>query len=70
MEYTALKCKHCKREFILISTELLSIKINCVIQCPYCHSPKVQVEKAADNLKDCMQERCYRRINGAIRELK
>lgn len=68
--YTGLKCKKCKKEFILISEELNKMNIDNELTCPYCRSPKVHIENATDSLKDCMKERSYRRVKGALKEVK
>ncbi|WP_142413079.1 hypothetical protein [Hathewaya massiliensis] len=64
--YTSYKCCTCGKEFVLLSEDLGNMKGYLV--CPYCSSRKVKRENIADNLKECMNERSYRRINGAIRQ--
>lgn len=34
--------------------------------CPYCCSKRIDKEKAADSLKECMSERSYKRVRGAL----
>lgn len=36
--------------------------------CPYCSSKEIVVHKGTDNLEELMQERSYKRVNGAIRQ--
>lgn len=36
--------------------------------CPYCNSKRVSKENSTDDLRECMKERSYRRIGGAIRQ--
>ncbi|EPY2283486.1 hypothetical protein ACTQ4P_05525 [Clostridium sporogenes] len=64
--YTSYICCNCRKEFVLLSEELNSLKGYLV--CPYCSSRKVKEENIADNLKECMSERSYKRIRGAIRQ--
>ncbi|EJP6471375.1 hypothetical protein NHI66_000623 [Clostridium botulinum] len=64
--YTSYICCNCRKEFVLLSEELENTRGYLV--CPYCSSRKVKKENIADNLKECMQERSYKRIRGAIRQ--
>ncbi|MBY6900399.1 hypothetical protein FDB72_17475 [Clostridium botulinum] len=64
--YTSYVCCSCRKEFVLLSQELESLKGYLV--CPYCSSRKIKKQKIADNLKECMQERSYIRVNGALRQ--
>jgi len=36
------------------------------LACPYCGNRNVKKQRIADSLKECMQERSYKRKNGAI----
>jgi DNA-directed RNA polymerase subunit RPC12/RpoP len=38
------------------------------IACPYCSSKKVIKLKVTNNLKECISERSYMRIKGALRQ--
>ncbi|WP_434302645.1 hypothetical protein [Clostridium botulinum] len=64
--YSSFLCKCCKKEFVLLSEELEST--NGYLVCPYCSSRKVKKENIADNLKECMNHRSYKRIKGAIKQ--
>lgn len=64
--YTSYKCCTCRKEFVLLSEDIESLKGYLV--CPYCCSRKVKKENISDNLKECMQERSYVRVKGAIRQ--
>ncbi|NFC29221.1 hypothetical protein EXM98_04750 [Clostridium botulinum] len=64
--YTSYVCCSCRNEFVLLSEELENTKGYLV--CPYCSSRKIKKENVADNLKECMNERSYIRINGALRQ--
>jgi len=68
-EYTSYKCKGCKKEFVLLTEELLYAKVRGVfIVCPYCSGKKVEKLKETDSLKECMSARRYERVNGALRQ--
>ena len=64
--YTSYKCNNCSREFVLLSQELEKQKGYLV--CPYCSSKRVKKETISDNLKECMKERSYKRVKGALRQ--
>ncbi|MHB9946926.1 hypothetical protein CF095_16320 [Clostridium botulinum] len=64
--YTSYVCHSCKKEFVLLTGELENTK--GYLLCPYCSSRKVKKECIADNLKECMRERSYKRIKGALRQ--
>ncbi|WP_049041800.1 hypothetical protein [Clostridium sporogenes] len=64
--YSSFLCKSCKNEFILLTEELQNTRGYLV--CPYCSSRKIKKESVADNLKECMNERSYIRIKGALRQ--
>lgn len=67
--YIAYICKGCRREFILISSEMLAaINTGKYIGCPYCGNKKVKPSNPMDSLKECMEARSYKRVNGALRQ--
>ncbi|EQC1536937.1 hypothetical protein [Clostridium botulinum] len=65
--YTSYICCICKKEFVLLSEDVENIKGYLV--CPYCSSRKIKKQKITDNLKECMQEKAYKRVHGAIRQV-
>ncbi|MDU4953625.1 MAG: hypothetical protein DBY38_02030 [Clostridium cadaveris] len=68
--YTAMKCERCKREFILLTGELMAANKNKrYIACPYCNSKNVNLGKETDDLRQCMRENIYVRDKGAIRQV-
>lgn len=68
-EYTSYKCKTCKREFVLLTEDLLNTKIKGgFIACPYCSKKKIEKMKETDSLKECMSARSYKRVNGALHQ--
>lgn len=67
MLYTAYRCRTCKSEFILLTEEVdEQLKKRRYIVCPYCSSQRIDKQKAADSLKECMSERSYKRVRGAL----
>ncbi|MBY6965308.1 hypothetical protein [Clostridium botulinum] len=64
--YTSYVCCSCRKEFVLLSEDIESLKGYLV--CPYCSSRKVKKEKVSDILKECMNERSYIRVKGALRQ--
>ena len=57
-----------RRDFILPTEEVDTMPPGGYIACPYCNSKRISKEGIADSLKECMKERSYRRIKGAIRQ--
>lgn len=65
--YTSYICCKCKKEFVLLSEDVEILKGYLV--CPYCTSRRVKKEKINDILKECMKEKVYKRVHGAIRQV-
>ncbi|AKN32396.1 Zn-finger containing protein [Clostridium carboxidivorans P7] len=68
--YTSYRCRTCKKEFVLLTDDVDNMANGRYLTCPYCNSKRVVKEKASDSLKECMQERSYRRVNGAIKQVR
>ena len=66
--YSSYICCSCRKEFVLLTEDVQSMDRNRYLVCPYCSSQKIRKQHMADNLKECMQERSYKRVNGAIRQ--
>lgn len=66
--YTSYKCKMCKLEFILLSEDVDKMAKGRYLACSYCSSKRVNKENAADSLRECMRERSYKRVKGAVRQ--
>lgn len=70
MFYTSYKCKRCNKEIILITAEVEDSQFRRnYIACSHCGSKKLHKEKITDDLRDVMNERKYKRVNGAIRQV-
>ncbi|WP_238884490.1 hypothetical protein [Clostridium sp. YIM B02551] len=70
MEYTAMKCKSCKKEFVVVTEDHEANKREGkYTSCCYCGSKRIIKEKETDSIKECMKERSYfRNKNGAIQQ--
>lgn len=66
--YTSYKCKMCKLEFILLFEDVDKMAKGRYLPCSYCSSKRVNKENAADCLRECMRERSYKRVKGAVRQ--
>ncbi|WP_097027135.1 hypothetical protein [Clostridium peptidivorans] len=58
----------CKLEFILLSEDVDKMAKGRYLSCPYCSSKRVNKENAVDSLRECMRERSYKRVKGAVRQ--
>ncbi|WP_055665087.1 hypothetical protein [Desnuesiella massiliensis] len=66
--YSSYVCCSRRKEFAPLTEDIQSMDRNRYLVCPYCSSQKIIKQHSADNLKECMQERSYRRVNGALRQ--
>lgn len=68
-DYTGMRCGKCKKEFILLSDDLLVVTSD--VYCPFCRSSKTHVHGAYNNLNETMKARCYKRNkHGALEQIK
>ena len=65
--YSSYKCTGFKKEFVLLTEDVEKFK--GYIACPYCNNRKVKSLKIEDSLKECINERVYKKIHGAIRQV-
>lgn len=69
--YTSYKCRTCKKEFVLLSEDVQAHeKQGKYLACPYCNSKRISKQNMTDSLKECMKERSYKRVKGALRKVK
>ncbi|MDU4320862.1 MAG: hypothetical protein E7I47_16330 [Clostridium sp.] len=69
--YVILICKKCRKSNILLENEVEDTKRdNKYLACAHCGSKKFVVEKATNNIRDCMKERSYKRSGGALRQVE
>ena len=60
-------CTNCKKQMILLKEE---ISPRGYLKCPHCSSRKIKGITETDNLKECMNERRYKRQKGYIRQVE
>lgn len=65
--YKTYLCKVCKKTCILLKEE---ISKKGYLKCPHCSSRKIVPANETDNLKECMNERHYKRQKGYIRQVE
>lgn len=71
MEYIVYKCRICNKIFILLADETKhnESKGN-YLSCPFKGHEDIVVTGAYENLKECMQERSYKRDRGKMKQIK
>ncbi|WP_312906831.1 hypothetical protein [Tissierella praeacuta] len=70
-EYIVYRCKICGKSFILLSEEVkFNEKQGNYISCPFKGHKNIVVTGAYDSIKECMQERSYRRDRGKMKQFK
>lgn len=65
--YKSYVCQKCKKTSILLKEEITKGRY---LVCPHCSSRNIKAEKETDNLKECMNERYYKRQHGALRQVE
>ncbi len=69
--YSCYKCMNCKCETILINEQVKVMKNKGkYLSCSYCGSKHIEKIEEHDNFKTCMRHAAYRRINGALRQVR
>ena len=71
--YTSYLCtlKRCKKEFVLLTEDVqVTAEVGRYISCPYCSSKKVKKLNESDSLKECMGHSVYKRVNGALKQIR
>ena len=69
--YTSYKCIGDNKEFVLMTEDVTRVlSQGKYIACPYCGCRKVRKLKETDSFKECMESRTYKRVRGAIQEIK
>ncbi|WP_027633368.1 hypothetical protein [Clostridium hydrogeniformans] len=64
--YTSYSCSRCRKEFVLLTEDIQ--RLQGYLVCPYCSNRNIRKQGASDSLKECMQERAYVRVKGALRQ--
>lgn len=65
--YKSYVCEKCKKTSILLKEEIAKGRY---LVCPHCSSKNIRTIKETDNLKECMNERYYKRQHGALRQVE
>ena len=69
--YQSYSCNKCKREMILLVDQVESAKQQGkYLSCAYCGTKKITKQKETDDLRECMKERRYKRVKGALRQVE
>jgi DNA-directed RNA polymerase subunit RPC12/RpoP len=67
--YTAYVCRTCRKEIILLTDDVEQMTAGRYLVCSYCSSKRLSKQKVADDLRECMKERSYKRNSrGAIEQ--
>jgi len=66
--YTSYKCRTCHKEFVLLSEDVEAMDKDRYLTCPYCNSQRLDKEKAADSVRECMGHDSYIRTNRVIKQ--
>ena len=68
--YTSYSCKSCGKQLVLLTEELESMSKDRYLACSYCGSRRIVKQKITDNLKECMSEHSYKRIDGRMQQTR
>lgn len=69
--YEVYKCKRCKKEVILIADEVGdAIRKSKYISCSHCGSKEIAKDISVNDLRRCMEHSAYKRVKGAMRQVR
>ncbi|NRT70023.1 hypothetical protein [Clostridium beijerinckii] len=69
--YKVYKYKRCKKEVILITDEVVdTIRKSKYISCSHCGSKEIVKDTSVSDLRRCMEHSAYKRVKGAIRQVR
>ena len=69
--YTSYKCRICRKEIILITEELeKTLAAGKDISCSHCGCKNLVKEKVTEDLRECMDHASYKKVRGAIRQVR
>lgn len=66
-EYISFRCRKCYKTTIILNHEIVRNRF-CV--CFHCSSKDITKENEVNSLKECMQHASYKRMHGAIRQVR
>ena len=68
--YISYTCAKCKKTIILLREEVDDTKNkNKYLACAHCGCKNFIKEKDSNDLRECMKERRYKRVKGALRQV-
>lgn len=68
--YTIYECSRCRKESILITSEVSStLRTGKYISCSHCGCKNLKIRNATDNFKECIDHSAYKKIKGVIRQV-
>lgn len=68
--YSNYKCRTCKLEFVLLSDDVDKMSKDRYLVCPYCSSKRLDKGNTTNDLRECMKEKSYKRVHGALRQVR
>lgn len=69
--YTSYRCKGCNKEIILITEELKrTLASGKYVSCSHWGCKRLRKDRTTDIFKECMNHSAYKRIHGAIRQVR
>lgn len=69
--YTSYECRRCRKETILITEELKKTLVaGQYISCAHCGCKNLGEEKVTEDLRECMDHASYKKVRGAIRQVR
>ncbi|OCB00410.1 hypothetical protein [Clostridium beijerinckii] len=69
--YEVYKCRRCKKEVILIADEVAdTIRKSKYISCSHCGSKETVKDTSTSDLRKCMDHSAYKRVKGAMRQVR
>lgn len=68
--YKILICKRCCKTTVLLNDEAQDTRNkNKYLSCAHCGCRIFKKENKSDDLRECMKERRYKRVKGALRQV-
>ena len=69
--YKVYRCQICHKDIILIAEDIEdNSKKGKYIGCAFCGSKKLSKYKESNNLKELMDNHVYKKVHGAVRQVR
>ena len=69
--YISYGCKRCKKKTLLLRDEVEdTLKRGKYISCSHCGYKDIKKQNETDNFKECMNHAAYKKVRGAIRQVR